>query len=175
MLMTMISRPASQNCGVPNSMLAMLRNSERTPLRKTGRLLQDRLQQRSHLRGIARDLDARCLHHVQLLVGGALAARDDRARVAHALARWRRDTGNESDYGLAHVVLDPLRSRFFIRAADLANHHDGVGARVVVEKLQHVDVLETIDRIATDAYRRRLTEAELGQLPDRFVRQRARA
>ena len=49
----------------------------------------DGLHQLAHLRRIARDLDAALFHHGELLVRGAFAAGDDRAGVAHALARRR--------------------------------------------------------------------------------------
>ena len=46
-------------------------------------------------------------------------------------------------------------------AADLADHDDRLGLRVVVEHLQHVDVLKPVDRVAADADAGRLPEAEL--------------
>ncbi|ABA49494.1 hypothetical protein BURPS1710b_0976 [Burkholderia pseudomallei 1710b] len=95
--------------------------------------------------------------------------------MAHALARRRRDARDEADDGLLHVVLDPLSGVRFVRAADFADHHDGIRVRIVVEHLHHVDVLQTVDRIAADADRRRLAEAERRQLRDGFIRQRARA
>ncbi len=53
---------------------------------------------------------------------------------------------------------DPVGGGFFVGAADLADHDDRVGVRIVVEQPQHVDVLQTIDRIAADADRGRLPE-----------------
>src|SRR5258706_9072526 len=104
-------------------------------------LFQHGLQQLAHFRGIPRDLDAAGLHDRELLLRGALAARDDGPRVAHALA-WRRgNAGDEADHRLLHVGLDPLRGVLLIGAADLAHHDDCFGLRVVVEHLQHVDVL----------------------------------
>src|SRR6185503_8054227 len=119
--------------------------------------------------------DAALLHHRELLLRRALAAGNDRARVAHALARRRGDAGNETHDRLLHVLLDPLRRGFLVRAADLANHDDGLGLRVVVEHLHHVDVLEPVHRVAADADAARLAETELGELPDRFVGERAGA
>ena len=105
----------------------------------------------------------------------ALAAGDDRARMAHALARRRGHAGDEADHRLSHVGLDPARAVFLVGAADLADHDHRFGLRIVVEHLHHVEVLQAVDRVAADADARRLAEAELHQLADRFVGQRARA
>src|SRR5580658_7617959 len=67
--------------------------------------LEHRLEQGCHFRGVSRDLDPALLHHVELLQGGAFASGDDRARVAHALPRRRRDAGDESHHRLLHVML----------------------------------------------------------------------
>ena len=48
-------------------------------------------------------------------------------------------------------------------AADLADHDDGLGLRVVVEHLEHVEVRGAVDRIAADADAGALAEAELGE------------
>ena len=59
-------------------------------------------------------------HGGELAFRGALAARGDRARVAHALAGRSRRTGDETDDRLLHVVLDVLGAGFFSVTADLA-------------------------------------------------------
>src|ERR1043165_9638846 len=64
--------------------------------RRTGALLEDALHQLAHLGGIARHLDAARFHHRELLLRCALAAGDDRAGVAHALAGRRGEAGDES-------------------------------------------------------------------------------
>ena len=46
---------------------------------------------------------------------------------------------------------------------------------VAIEEFQHVDVPAADDRIASDPNATRLPDAELGQLMDRLIRQRARA
>ena len=59
------------------------------------------------------------------LVGGrALAAGDDRAGVAHALALGRRLPGDEPGHRLLHVRLDERRGLLLGGAADLADHDD---------------------------------------------------
>ena len=100
---------------------------------------------------------------------------DDRPGVAHPLARGRRDAGDEPHHRLLHVLLDPSRRGLLVGAADLADHDHRLGLRIVVEQLQNVDVLQSVDRIAADADAGGLPEAELGELPDRLVGERARA
>src|SRR5512147_2204422 len=140
-----------------------------------GSLAQGRLEQLAHLGGIARHLDAAGFHHRELLLRRALAAGDDGAGMAHALARRRGDAGDEADDGLFHVALHPLGGGFLVRAADLADHDHGVGIGVVVEELEHVHVLEAVHRIAADAHRGGLPDAELGELCHRLVGQGAGA
>jgi hypothetical protein len=77
--------------------------------------------------------------------------------------------------GFLHVGLAPARGLGLVGAADLADHDHGVGVRVVVEQPHHVDVLEAVDRVAADAHRAALAEADLGELRHRFIGQRARA
>ena len=57
-------------------------------------------------------------------------------------------------------------------AADLADHHDRVGLRVFLERLQAVDVRGPDDRVAADADRG--GEADVAQLVHHLVGQRAR-
>ena len=47
--------------------------------------------------------------------------------------------------------------------------------RVVLEQLEQVDLVGADDRVAADADAGRLAEAEVGQLPDRLVGERAAA
>ena len=46
-----------------------------------------------------------------------------------------------------------LRGGLLVAAADLADHDHRVGVGIVVEHLQHVDVLESVHRVAADAHR----------------------
>src|SRR5690606_39598776 len=117
--------------------------------------------------------DAALLHHRKLLFGRALAAGYDRAGVAHALARRRRDAGDKTDHRFFHVGLDPARAFFLVRAADLADHDHRFGLRVIIEHFHHIDVLQAIDRIAADADAGRLAETYFHRLTDRLVSQRA--
>src|SRR3954451_25366089 len=65
------------------------------PVTRTRMALQDALQRDAHLGRRARDLDARRLERGDLLRRRALAAGDDGAGVAHALARRGPLAGNE--------------------------------------------------------------------------------
>ena len=91
--------------------------------------------------------------------------------MAHALARRRRDPGNKADHRFFHMLFGPARCVFFIGPADFADHDHRFGRRIVIEQFQHIDVLESVHRIAADAHGGRLSEADLGELADRFVSQ----
>src|SRR5690348_2576350 len=119
--------------------------------------------------------DASLLQRRELGRGSALAAGDDRASMAHALARRRGRTRDERDHWFADVLLDELRGLFLGTAPDLADHDDAFGLRIVLEQRQAVDEIHPVDRIATDADHRRLAEADVGGLEHGFVSQRARA
>src|SRR5688572_28148242 len=138
-------------------------------------LAQDALQRHAHLGGRARDLDARGLQRRDLVLGRALASRDDGAGVAHALAGWCGLAGDERGDGLLHLRLDELGRALLRVAADLAHHEDRAGARIVLEERERVDEVHALDRIAADADGGRLTEAERGQLVHALVGERARA
>jgi hypothetical protein len=95
--------------------------------------------------------------------------------VAHALAGRRGDAGDEADDGLLHVRLaqraasassGPPISPIMMTASVSGSS---------LNSLQHVDVLQAVDRVAADADSRRLAEAEFSQLPDGFIGERARA
>src|SRR5690606_34802410 len=133
------------------------------------------LEKLAHLGRVLGDLDATGFHHRQLLLGGALATGDDGAGMAHALARRGGDAGDEADHRLLHVRLDPVGGFFLVAAADLADHDDRIGIRILVEELQDVGVLEAVDRVAADADGRGLSQAERGELADRLVGQGAGA
>src|ERR1700730_1574217 len=137
--------------------------------------MQNGFEQLAHLRRVARYLDPGRLHHQQFFLGRSFAAGDDGTGVSHALARRRGDPGNETDHRLFHVILDPRSRNFLVGATDLSDHDHRIRFRIVVEELQHVEMLEPVDRIATDAYRRRLSQVEFCQLRNGLVGQRPRS
>ncbi len=119
-------------------------------------------------------MDARTLHRLDLLLGAALAAGDDRARMAHTAARWRGKPGDKAHRGLLGLgLLEEIRGVFLRRAPDLTDHDDGLGLGVLQEHIQAVDEVGAVDRIATDAdagglsqtHRRGLCHRLVGQGP----------
>ena len=106
---------------------------------------------------------------------GALAARDDGARMAHAFAGRRGHAGDVRDDRLGDVLADEIRGGFFIGAADLADHDDAFGLRIALKELQHVDEVHAAHRIAADADAGALAEALVSRLEHGLVGQRARA
>src|SRR5712664_3582262 len=105
----------------------------------------------AEVRGRFHGADAGGGHRGVFVLGGALAAADDRAGVAHAASRG---------------------SGF---AADFANQNDGMRFRIGVEELNGVEERGADDGIAADADASGLADAELRQLMDGFVGQRAAA
>src|SRR5690606_30667297 len=136
--------------------------------------LQYRFEQLAHFGWIASGTDTASFHDFELGIGCVRAAGDQGTCVTHTLSRRRRNTSDKSDNRLLHVVLRPLGSVDLVRTTDFADHDDGVGIGVFVEHLQDVDVLEAVDGIATDTNGGRLTQAQLGQLGNSFVREGAR-
>jgi hypothetical protein len=54
--------------------------------------------------------------------------------------------GDEADHRLGHVLGDELGRFFLGAAADLADHDDAFGLRVVLEPAQRVDEVGAVDR-----------------------------
>src|SRR5687768_4592968 len=125
------------------------------------------------------DANSSLLHRRDLVLGPALAARDDGAGMAHAAARRRGAAGDEADGRLAAagpgLVLQEHSGVLLGRAADLADHDDRLRLRVGEEQFEHVDEIGAVDRIAADADRGRLPEPGVGGLEHRFVGERAGA
>src|SRR5699024_3732912 len=88
-----------------------------------------------------------------LLLGlrGARGAGDDGTGVAHGLALRGGEARHVPEDGLGDVLLDVLRSALLGVTADLTDHHDRLGLRVLLEGLQRVDVGGADDRVAADA------------------------
>ena len=93
----------------------------------------------------ARDGDPALAERGDLGVGGVVRAPDDRAGVAHPLARRGGASGDEGGDGLGHVVLDPVGGLDLVGAADLADHDDAVRLRVGLEPLEQVDEAAAAD------------------------------
>src|SRR5215218_4230941 len=108
-----------------------------------------------------------------------LAARDDRAGVAHPAARRRGAAGDEADRRLRAPALglvgEELRSVLFGAAADLTDHDDRLRFVVGEKLLKHVDELGALHRIAADADSGRLAKPLVGSLKHGLIGQRAGA
>src|SRR5271157_1868701 len=98
-------------------------------------------------------MDSGCGHGLHLVGGGALAAADDGAGMAHAAAWGRGLPSDEAYYRLLHMLLDELGGGFFGGTAYFANEDDGFGFQVVVEEAQRIDVRGADDGVATDSNR----------------------
>ena len=117
-----------------------------------------------------RDGNACRVERCDLIRRRALAAGDDGAGVAHALARRRLTPCDEGGDGLVrHVFLDPLRRVLLGRAADLTDDEDGVGVGVVLKELERVDEVRALDGVAADADGGRLADARVRELERRLV------
>src|SRR5882762_10852100 len=114
-------------------------------------------------------------HRGVFVFGSALPAADDGAGVAHPATRRRRLPGDEADDGLLHIGLNPFGGALFRVAADFADQNDGVGVRIIVEKLDGIEKRSADDGIAADADAGGLADAELRQLMDGLIGERAAA
>ena len=83
--------------------------------------------------------------------------------------------GDESGHGFLAIRFDPGGGFLLGAAADFADHDDAVRVRVVVEQFDDVQVRQARHGIAADADAGALARAATGQLPDRFVSERAAA
>src|SRR2546423_7917082 len=145
------------------------------PKKRQQKLFQGGSEGGAEVRGSFDSADAGGGHRGVLVLGGALAAANDCAGMAHAAAGGRGLACNKADHGLLHVDLDPLRGALFGVATDFANQDDGVRVRIGVEKPDGVEECRTDDGIAADADAGGLADAKLRQLMDGCVGERAAA
>src|SRR5215471_13050835 len=95
--------------------------------------------------------DAGRFHSCDFVFRLAAAARNDRPGMPHPAPRRCGLPGDESDYRLLDVVFDIRRRGFFRRAADLADHDDGMRIRILVKKPDRIRMRRADDRIAANA------------------------
>ena len=93
----------------------------------------------------------------------------------HAAARRSGLAHDECRDGLADVLLDEGGGLLLLGAADLADHHDGFGLRVVVEHREDVHESGAGDGVAANADARGLSDASLRELVNALVGQRPTA
>src|SRR5580765_1872066 len=89
--------------------------------------------------------------------------------MAHAAPWWGRDSGNEADNRLLHILLDELSGFFLSITTDLADHHDRLSLGIFFEQRQYIDKACSIDRISADPDARRFTQSHCCELIYRFV------
>src|SRR6516225_4359379 len=116
-------------------------------------------------------------HGFHLVLGLALAARNDGAGMAHTTSRRCGPPGDKAGHRLGAAALG-LRLYEFCRvllgrAANFPDDDDGVGSRVGEEHFKHGDELGPLHRIAADADRGRLAQSGVGGLLYRLVGERA--
>ena len=99
-------------------------------------------------------------HHIHLGIRRIRLPGNNGAGMAHAASRGRRYARDKSDHRLAHVFLRPVRCIDFLRTADLANHDDGIGIRVLLESTQHGHKIGTVDRVTANTDRGRLSHSQ---------------
>src|SRR5215471_18466420 len=124
------------------------------------------------LAGRAAHPDTDLLQGLLLGLGGARRTRHDGPGMAHRLALRGGEPGHVGDHRLGDVLLDEGGGPLLRVPADLADHHDRVGFRVVGEGAQAVDVGGPDHRVAADADGGR--EADVAQFVHHLVGQRAR-
>ena len=171
MLMTMISSAASQNCGVR----IHAASSSCVRARRRLHFYSTDCSSLPISAGLRVTLMPRRLHHRELLLRRALAAGDDRAGVAHALAGRRGDAGDEAD--------DRLLMLSFAHSAAVSSSVPPISPIITTASVSGSSLnsfrmsmcLRPLTGSPPMPTARRLAEAELGQLPDRFVGERARA
>ena len=105
--------------------------------------------------GAVCDNNTRRAHGVDLVLGAALAAGDDGARMSHAPSgrgRASRDAARDRLFpACLRLVRDELGGFFLGRSADLADHDDRLGLRVAEQQIERVDMLGPLDRVTADA------------------------
>src|SRR5580704_17620631 len=120
-------------------------------------------------------MDSRRAHDVILFLRRACASADDRAGMTHPAARRRGLSGDKADYRLAHLSANEFRGLLLGISANFADHDDGVGIGVIVEKPNGIEERSANDGVATDADARGLADSEMRELADRLVSQCAAA
>jgi hypothetical protein len=132
------------------------------------------LQQRiRHFGRRWRHTDARRAKGSDLGCCSPFAATDDCAGVTHPAARRRRCSRDKPGHRLFAILLDPFAGFFLRRTANLANHDNPFSFRIRIKHLYHIQVGGSVHRVASDAYACGLANPPTGQLPDRFIGERA--
>src|SRR2546421_1964285 len=95
--------------------------------------------------------------------------------MAHAAARRRGLSRDESDDRLFNVCLDPRGRDFFRVAADFTDENNCMRFGIVIEEFDGIEERRADDRVATDADTSGLADAEARELVHGLVSERAAA
>src|SRR5918998_1817694 len=136
------------------------------------RLLQRVGDELGDLRGVRRGPDAGPPERLALRLGGALAAGDYRARVAHRLALGGGEARDVGDDGGLHLFVYVLGGELLGVAPDLPDHHDAFGLGVSLEFLQDLDEVRPDYGVAADPDGGALPDNPEGKLVDDLVGER---
>src|SRR4051795_1277276 len=96
-------------------------------------------EQRDHVRRPPHDPDPGLLEGRYFFFSGAGGAGDDGARVPHPPTLGRGLAGDKADDWFGDPFLDEGSRALLVGAADLADHHDGVGVVVLLKGLETRD------------------------------------
>src|SRR5829696_265802 len=129
--------------------------------------------QLGYLRGVRRGADAGPAQGFALGFGGALAAGDYGARVAHRLALGGGEARDVGDDGGLHLRVHVLGGELLSVAPDLPDHHHAPGLGVGLELLEDLDEVGPDYRVSADAHRRALADPALRELVDDLVGERS--
>ena len=116
-------------------------------------------------------MDAGGLEGSDLVGGTTLSSGDDCTGVTHATA-WRGSlSSDEADNRQVAVVVcaKPVCGLFLGLSADLTNHDDTLGLRIVNELSQDINEVGAVEGITTDSNDGRLTELVVRGLVDSLV------
>src|SRR5262249_1473178 len=119
--------------------------------------------------------DARGLQSSNLVCCGASTAGDDGAGMTHAAPGRSRPAANKTCYWLSYVCFDEV-SRIFLGApADFPDENDSQCLGIVIHETEGIDKGRANNGVASNADAGGLTDAQAGELVDRFVGQCAAA
>ncbi len=114
-------------------------------------------------------MDTGCFHGIDLSLGRAAAAADDRPCMPHSASRWGGQAGDKSDHRLGDLLGDEFRRFFLGGAAEFANRDDTGGSRILLESLKAVDEVGAVYRIPSNPDACRLADSLTGQLMNDFI------
>src|SRR5918997_6413638 len=136
------------------------------------RLLQRVGDELGDLRGVRRGPDAGPTERLALRLGGALAAGDYCARVAHRLAFWSGEARDVGDDGRLHLFVNVFGGELLGIAPDPTDHHDAFGLGVGFELLEDLDEIRPDYGVAADPDGGALPDTPEGKLVDDLVGER---